>query len=329
MTKKNILLKSILFVLILLIIAYGLNCVLITGLRKTTGGDLGIINKIMRGEINAEVLISGSSRALVHFDCDIIGTTTGKTCYNMGLNGSTYEAQLALLEAYLKNNRDPDIIIQVLGSLVISNNYDLTLFFPYLDKKYFYQHIATTNHSLWKYRYIPLYGFAKFNRMYLIKAIKGMIHSKKAIREKRIKGYWPRDKTWNDDFEKYKKLYPNGRVSPMEEQAVIVFRKILKLVQDKGSDVILVAPPFYYESYALCLNKEQLAGCVDIIAGEYHVPVWRYDKMSITKSKEYFYNASHLNRKGATIFSQQFSKDLQHYLKFHQNSNVDWMYDFS
>src|SRR5690242_10777221 len=53
------------------------------GLRRIGTSDFGVSNRIVRGQINAEIVVTGSSRALTHCDPRIISAMTGMTVYNL------------------------------------------------------------------------------------------------------------------------------------------------------------------------------------------------------------------------------------------------------
>ena len=87
------------------------------GLRKVRHtGQYGVSNKVMQGKVNAQIIITGSSRALSHFDPRVVEAQTGRTAFNLGRNGSQSDMQLAVLKAYLEHNQKPDFIIHSLDS---------------------------------------------------------------------------------------------------------------------------------------------------------------------------------------------------------------------
>src|SRR4051812_1813819 len=60
------------FFAFLAILAFGLHIAINHGLRKITTSKFGALNRIVDGRVNAEIVISGSSRALSHYDPRII-----------------------------------------------------------------------------------------------------------------------------------------------------------------------------------------------------------------------------------------------------------------
>src|SRR5436190_23548407 len=99
------------FFFALAIMAVCLNAAFTRGFRNIKTSEFGISNRVMSGTINAQIVISGSSRAFVHYDPRIIQSITGETAFNLGQNGVQTDLQLAFLKTYLRHNTRPDLII--------------------------------------------------------------------------------------------------------------------------------------------------------------------------------------------------------------------------
>ena len=89
------------------------------GLRRVDTAEFGAMNGIVSGRINATVLISGSSRALNHYDPREITRRTGVAAWNIGVNGAQTDMQLAVLETYLRHNTPPALPKQRTRGLLI------------------------------------------------------------------------------------------------------------------------------------------------------------------------------------------------------------------
>src|ERR1700675_1996172 len=77
------------------VLVFGLHMMITAGLRHVKTGQYGVSNRMMLGKINAKVIITGSSRALSHFDPRIIEAQTGLTAFNLGRNGAQADMELA------------------------------------------------------------------------------------------------------------------------------------------------------------------------------------------------------------------------------------------
>jgi hypothetical protein len=74
--------------------------------------------------------------------------------------------------------------------------------------------------------------------------------------------------------------------------------------------VVLVYSPEYIESQRITRNRGQILADLRAIATEFRVPLWDFSGEAVGGMREYFYNSQHLNRKGATAFSQMLGERL-------------------
>ena len=109
---KSGVLRIVLFFVLLIGVLFLLDAAINTGLRRLTTGPYGVTNRIVQGRVNAEILISGSSRAARHYDPRVIEAVTGRSAFNIGVNGARIDLQLALLKTYLNHNTKPALVIQ-------------------------------------------------------------------------------------------------------------------------------------------------------------------------------------------------------------------------
>ena len=123
--------------------------------------------------------------------------------------------------------------------------------------------------------------------------------------EKYDRGYIPR----NDEFS----LTPRKRVK-FSERRIRLFEKLLAQFENEGIEVILVQCPEF--------NPEETAGnpfdsIITKIAGQYDLKNFDYNEgkvLRLNQDKTNFFNWSHLNEKGAAVFSQKLSEDLKEIL---------------
>src|SRR5947208_4199998 len=81
-------------------LVFGLNAMITSGLQHIKTSTYGISNRIMQGKVNAQIVITGSSRAASHYDPRIIEASIGRSAFNLGRNGSQTDMQLAVFRAY-------------------------------------------------------------------------------------------------------------------------------------------------------------------------------------------------------------------------------------
>ena len=269
----------------------------------------------MKGGIDADILVSGSSRAVYHYDPRVIESYTGKKSFNIGRDGSKPDEQLALLKAYLRHNRKPQYLIQSLDVINLKANDGVTdpmSFVGWLDQDELYVEARSHKRYFMVYRYFPLVGFMRTGAMKpSIEALLG--HTTQA--EGRLNGYHPQDKAWNDDFEAFRRQHPNGVTWPIEPAGRGALEDILELCRKEGISVILVYSPEYRECQELTVNRDKVFSVFQDISAKFNLPFWDYSQDAISSERAYFYNSSHLNRQGATVFSQVIAARLGGYFE--------------
>ncbi len=71
------------------------------------------VEGVVTGTINADVLVLGSSRAAHNVLAETLVSTTYKKAFNLGFRGSNVSFHLFLMQTYLKHNRKPKAVIYV------------------------------------------------------------------------------------------------------------------------------------------------------------------------------------------------------------------------
>jgi hypothetical protein len=88
------------FLGIVALLAFVMNAVVTSGLRRDTNSEFGVWNQVMGGKVNAQVVITGSSRAALEYDPRIIESVTGRTSFNLGRNGNlSWYCTISMLSA--------------------------------------------------------------------------------------------------------------------------------------------------------------------------------------------------------------------------------------
>jgi hypothetical protein len=301
------------FFVLLVVIFYAADLAISTGLRGIKTSQFGVMNQIVDGQLNAEILITGSSRAFTHYDPRIIRQVTGRSAFNIGLNGSQTDMQLALLKTYLKHNKKPDLVIHNLDSFAFVTThggvYDPGQYLPYLKERDIYDALYRIDPKIWKSRYLPLYGYAvedlRFTWMLGIGNLVGA-----APEETLFFGFQPRHMQWTGEFEKYRAVNVDGVVIDIETAGIEAFTDLIKVCRDEGVPVLMVYSPVYHEMTTLERNKDVIWEHFKEIGERFHAQTWDYRNSSISQTKDYFYNSHHLNAQGAALFSTDLSSRL-------------------
>jgi len=301
------------FFVIVAVLAWALDGFIDFSLRRLETGDFGEWNRIVQGRINAEILISGSSRALTHYDSRILARGTGRTTYNIGLNGSQTDMQLARLKTYLRHNRKPAMIVQNLDifSLQVSHGevYDPGQYVPYLDEPDLYQALSAINPDTWKARFIPLYGYAAQDLRLIW--LQGLSYWLQPVpRPTHVDGFQARNELWTEEFDEFRAQHRDGVRIDIEPAGVAQVEELLKLGEVLGIHIVLVYSPEYSEMQAMTSNRAELFAAFEALSRKHGATLLDFSNSPISNRRELFYNSQHLNAVGAEAFSGELARQL-------------------
>lgn len=311
------------FFAIVVLAAFALDAAITSGLRSIRTSQYGVSNEMMQGRINAQIVITGSSRALSHYDPRVIEQVTGRSAFNLGRNGSQTDMQIAVFKAYLEHNRRPDVVIHNLDafSFVTTREvYAPAQYVPYLYDPELYQALKKIDANAWKSRYIPLYGYVADDMSMAWMA--GLAeHFGWSPRQDFFLGFNPRSAKWTDDFDHFKAASPQGVKWDIEPAGIELMDELARLCQEKGIRLILVYSPEYAQMQRLTNNRQEIFSRFRHLAERYHLEFWDYSNAKYADDTEYFTNSQHLNADGAAVFSHEVSERLAESLDSSANSN--------
>jgi hypothetical protein len=302
---------AVLFVVLGLVFALVLQQVLLQGLRRYGEGNVGIMNRVMQGQVDADILISGSSRAMFQYDPRIIEVETKLKSFNIGRNGTQLHEQFHLLKLFLRRNKRPAYLIQNLDMLSFSKNDDITdpkQYIPWLNHEDVYGPLFQQKRYYLVYRWCPLLAMVRAGGMQA--AVSGLLKSGTAQTDE-FKGYTPQYLAWNsDNLEKIKTQHPSGLRWTLDPQKMQTLADLLEISRENEIQVVLVYSPDYLEVHKYFPNRSETIQAFREIAGRFQVPFWDYSDDPISGDRSYFYNTQHRNQAGASIFSKSIARRL-------------------
>ncbi|WP_425077079.1 hypothetical protein [Psychroserpens sp. S379A] len=305
---KKFLLKIFVFALPIIITAYFIDVFISTNLKKSNGfafKEYTTWNAVLDGKLEADVLIYGSSRAWVHFDPKIIEDSLNLSVYNLGIDGNTFNMQHLRHKLALKHNKQPKLIIHSIDvtTLQKGNFFNSKQILPYMlwNNDFFEATSEYPNYSYFDYK-LPLIRYQ--SKTDAITMALNMSLGTQSNEPERIKGYEGQDRTWNSDFKKAKKKMKKYEIefdSDLEQK----FNAYLKECKDKNIEVLFVYSPVYIEGQEFIKNKEGILDYYKSLAEAYDFLFFDFSEDELCYDKKYFYNARHLNKQGAEIFSRK------------------------
>ena len=295
-------------------LAFALDAFIGFGLRRASTGDFGEWNRIVGGRINADIIVSGSSRALTHYDPRLLTSATGLSAYNIGLNGSQTDMQLARLKTYLRHNRKPLLLIHNLDafSFQVSHGgvFDPVQYVPYLGEPDLYEALERIDADTWKARHLPLYGYAAQDTRFgwLVGLGRWLRPSAEPTH---FEGYKPRDTAWTGEFDRFRADHPAGVSIDVEPAGVAQMEELLRLCAAHGIRVVLAYSPEYREMQALTTNRAEIFARFAALSRQYHATLLDFSDSPISSRPTFFYNSQHLNAAGAEIFTRELAARLK------------------
>ena len=143
------------------------------GLRKMENSGFSEWDQILKGEINADLIIKGSSRGAVGYNPEVIERITGLESFNISFDAGSHNLQEIKSILYDKNNSTPEVIIQNIDlthfsiSKQIPNKYQ---FIPFYLSSNLRAQFRSVESDFMEYYYIPLLNY-NGNNILLYKGI--------------------------------------------------------------------------------------------------------------------------------------------------------------
>lgn len=298
---------------VLWIVAWGLDLLITYNLHHSNARMFSTYNAIYSDTLQCDAVVMGSSRGQVQYDVRILDSIVGFNCYNLSVDGRCIDAEVIIYNAYRHHAPKPRVIIQNIdwGTLQMSNGYEQEQYLPYLDKDDLYEQTSENEGFNWADRWLPLVRYAGYRNV-IFEGLGLQTKQKKMERPNNYKGFIPVDDTWDGtDFRRIDTL--GFECNPA---ALTIFDNYLAQCQKEGIHVVMVYAPFYIgATHKMGAAVDSMFTLYQSFADKYGCDILNYTYDSICYDTLNFYNASHLNRRGAEQFSSKLAHDLKELLK--------------
>jgi hypothetical protein len=308
------------FILPVAILIYPLDVFISTNLKKSNGfakGEYSTWNDIIDGKINSDIVIHGSSRAWVHVDPNMLADSLNISAYNLGIDGQNFGLQYLRHRLLLKYNQQPRLVIHSLDVFTFQKKdglYNAEQFLPYMlwDSEIDSTMLKYQNYGFLDC-WVPLVRYyGKFSSVDMAMSIYRQSQGNPPLR---IRGYQGQDLKWNSDLEDAKRKGNKIRID-IDSSLLTTFEKYLEECKERKIDVILIYTPEYIEGQDFVENRKQIISIYKYLSCEFNVPFYDFSNDELSLKKEYFYNASHLNKIGSVYFTERLIDSLkQHYIE--------------
>jgi hypothetical protein len=311
---KKFILKIAAFVIPIMVLSYGIDVFLSSNLKASNTFahlEYPVWNDITEGNLNGEILIHGSSRAWVHFDCDILEDSLQLSAYNLGVDGHTFNMQQLRHELALIYNKKPKMVIHSVDATTLTkgNFFNAEQILPYMlwedTFEKFTSHYSSYSYLDYKVPLLRYYGqsdaiFTAFQ----------MSFQPQNNKIQRVKGYQGQERVWNKDFDKAKKKMKSYDVI-IDNDLKQRFDEYLKECRANNIEVVLVYAPVYIEGQEFIQNEEVLKEIYRGFALTYNFTFFDFTDDEICYDKNYFYNARHMNKTGSELFTRKLASKIK------------------
>ncbi|WP_439185731.1 DUF1574 family protein [Carboxylicivirga taeanensis] len=300
---------TVIFIGLLSILTTAVDC----GLKIVNDNLFGDWNRLLGDQIKDDIIVVGNSRAKVHFDPILIEKLTGLSCYNLGKDATDLFQQQTVINSIVESQIHPKYVVLStdINSLPKKSEiFEKQAYLPYLNNSFISNVLEEVDQQVVYERTLPFIKYRGYPEIIL----KGLLrHFKKDNEYSRTKGFEPQNRIWNNDFSKFQKMMGNEKIVLSEDEVnegFKILQHIIDVCKSKGIGVIIVQPPRYCELYEYFPQKEKIDIQIQNLSITNDIFYLDYSHSNISLDKSFFYNASHLNARGAQIFTTKLCNDL-------------------
>jgi len=311
---KKILLKTALFFLPVVLLAYSADLLMSADLarsNKYADGELPVWNDLYGGKIDAGVVIFGASNALRGLDPQIIEKRLGEKAYSLAVNGLNFRIQYFRYRLLLAKNRKPKLIIYAVSAATLEKTpelYNPDQFLPFLLNNRPLEDVLSEYDAFKKEDYIvPFIRY--FGKKEAFIEVFNLMTDPAANVQRRINGYMPNDQAWTSDLEKARAV-ASTREFVMDTALASLFDKFVAECKRDSIRLIFVNLPEYIDGQNYVSNRKEMLAPIINCSKNNNIYFVSYLNDSISYNKKYFFNTGHLNKYGAEIFTGKLIDDL-------------------
>lgn len=296
------------------LLSYAVQLAADSGLKKMKNTLFSEWNAILKGTINADMVILGSSRGVVSYDPDLLSAASNKKVHNLSFNAGSYNLQELKYSLYAEHNKKPKIILQNVDLAHFTPSAQLPeehQFLPYLNDQGLKKGLGLfDSRYLWVDR-IPLLKYNTQKRFLGI-GLGSFLGKKFKNKDSVTDGFSPKSIAFKRDGHNLKRL-SDPAFKRSYEKDLAQMKLFMKARIKDSITVILVWAPEYKERLAVGRRltqplKQALADFAKEQKGVYFLDM---SEDSLSQSSDYFYDTFHLNTKGAHLFSATLAQKIK------------------
>lgn len=265
--------------------------------HKITYSDFGVINNGIKSE--SELLILGSSRALNHYDTELLSKSLNLSSYNMGMGGNGVFLNYAMLKENIKINKPKIVLLDIAPSIVVDKeSYSkLNKLLPYYNKYSSFKEIIKLNPKFSKLELV--------SNLYIYNStIYDILRSRFTHVKENKFGFI--SLAGEIDLNNFNPFFLENE--EMNNNQIIYLNKIIDLCNNNNIKLMVFVSPTYTKFDV----ENRIIRKLDHILKSNNIAFFDYSNYSKFYLKpQYFMDQIHLNKIGAKIFSQEISNKIK------------------
>jgi hypothetical protein len=259
----------------------------------------------------------GPSRVLNTLDLSVFESELHVNSINLGLSGAGYAELYLMFKSFVEENKNriKNLYIEISYFNVIdpdsafSYPFHEYYYFPYIKNAFVYDIIKDNSKNKLKcfaWKYLPFFRYAEFNLNF-----RSLILFKSEAHDGSVDMGFDKYGSAlidNEMREDVKAMYNN---SEMNGKTIHYLERMIELAQKNKMEVTLFTAPCYSKSVSYSkLALHNYKNVVEKITNSYKVNYLDFESNPLLNDKKFFLDKTHLNKKGAVVFSKIFSDTL-------------------
>ena len=307
---KKFLVRFFIWLGIAFLMAIPIDLMISSGLRKTDIRKYAAWNDIYRGNICADLVVVGSSRAWCGYNTYILDSLLHCNSYNLGLDGHYFDMQFVRYQTYRRYNRKPKMVIvntdfSTFGATTSNKLYEREQFFPYICDGTLFDAVKDKKDISILERFLPLFRYYGYRDDYE-DGFLAFFGKTKFTDGGMYKGYRGDEDSWKVEPLPEK---DSIKIESFDVPTIKLFVIFMQHLSEEDIKVVFVKSPVYEDFYQV-INLQKSDSIFNAIAKHYNIPVLDYYLSDINKDTSNFSNYTHLNKKGSELFTMKLCRDL-------------------
>jgi len=271
------------------------------------------------GGAKHDVLFLGSSRVLRHIDPRVIDSICHVDSYNLGVEGMLITELRMMVRVCIRQGKAPRVLVLEVDPPTLQVEpayYDFTSLLDYAGRDTVVYNALAAGQDLYKHKWkYPFYILQKYSAINDGFKVNVFLEGTEKF-HRRIETLWgdaylaPYYKGFRPKCMEYHYAEtPPFRV-PWQEKGIELLRDIIHTCREHNIRMVLVTAPVYKDYYRIFLNADSLAGRIEVLANEEHVPYFNMMRDTLSMDRQNFINPDHLNCRGAELYSAELASML-------------------